>query len=287
MRRLFGSSPTTTTTTTTTALLKVTEDIREAMDRGEVTALTLLDFSNAFGSVDIDLLLVKMKALHLSDNTLSWMDSYLRDRQQTKDRSVDGSCLRESKIEALMKKDDIKIYGSYEETKRKAENRKEWRKLGDNAGEMSPGSSTESYPAFAHIGLRGKPRKKSQPGKLPRPGIESGPPGFAARRAKRYSTEYATRKVQDNRECLELNGLHQLLVYADDMNMLRENPQTFRENTTILLETSKEISLEVNPKKTRSNRIIRTSAVKGSTYRGDEDEDDDDDDDDYNNNNNT
>ncbi|KAJ4430346.1 hypothetical protein ANN_22562 [Periplaneta americana] len=67
---------------TTTALLKVTEDIREAMDRGEVTALTLLDFSNAFSSVDIYLLLAKMKTLHLSDNTLSWMDSYLRDRQQ-------------------------------------------------------------------------------------------------------------------------------------------------------------------------------------------------------------
>ncbi|KAJ4433396.1 hypothetical protein ANN_15655 [Periplaneta americana] len=67
---------------TTTALLKVTEDIRKAMDMGEVTALTLLDFSNAFGSVDIDLLLAKMKTLHLSDNTLSWMDSYLRDRQQ-------------------------------------------------------------------------------------------------------------------------------------------------------------------------------------------------------------
>ncbi|KAJ4437451.1 hypothetical protein ANN_17595 [Periplaneta americana] len=30
---------------------------------------------------------------------------------------------------------------------------------GDNAGEMSPGSSTESYPAFAHIGLRKNPGK--------------------------------------------------------------------------------------------------------------------------------
>ncbi|KAJ4436201.1 hypothetical protein ANN_18831 [Periplaneta americana] len=30
---------------------------------------------------------------------------------------------------------------------------------------MIPGSNTESYPAFAHIGLRGKPRKKPQPGK--------------------------------------------------------------------------------------------------------------------------
>ncbi|KAJ4449755.1 hypothetical protein ANN_01159 [Periplaneta americana] len=28
---------------------------------------------------------------------------------------------------------------------------------------MIPGSNTESYPAFDHIGLRGKPRKKPQP----------------------------------------------------------------------------------------------------------------------------
>ncbi|KAJ4438342.1 hypothetical protein ANN_14284 [Periplaneta americana] len=30
---------------------------------------------------------------------------------------------------------------------------------GDNAGEMSPESSIESYPAFAHIGLRENPGK--------------------------------------------------------------------------------------------------------------------------------
>ncbi|KAJ4436244.1 hypothetical protein ANN_18875 [Periplaneta americana] len=52
----------------------------------------------------------------------------------------------------------------------------------DNAGEMSPGSITES------IELRENPRKKPQPGNLPRPGFEPGPPGFAARRADHYST---------------------------------------------------------------------------------------------------
>ncbi|XP_072934958.1 uncharacterized protein [Epargyreus clarus] len=64
------------------ALLKVTEDIRWAVEDRQLTLLVLLDFSNAFSSVDFDILLGILQSINISSITISWFDSYLRGRSQ-------------------------------------------------------------------------------------------------------------------------------------------------------------------------------------------------------------
>jgi hypothetical protein len=61
-----------------------------------------------------------------------------------------------------------------------------------------------------------------------------------------FSLECTIRKVQENQMGLKLTGTHQLLVNADDVNLLGDNIDNIKKNTGTLFDTSKEVSLEVN-----------------------------------------
>jgi hypothetical protein len=50
---------------------------------------------------------------------------------------------------------------------------------------------------------------------------------------------------------LELNGTHQLLVYADDINLLADSKNTIKENKETLLQASRDVGIEINAEKTK------------------------------------
>jgi hypothetical protein len=50
---------------------------------------------------------------------------------------------------------------------------------------------------------------------------------------------------------MKLNGTHQLLAYADDVNILGGSVHTVKKNAKSLVVATKEIGLEVNADKTK------------------------------------
>jgi hypothetical protein len=65
-----------------------------------------------------------------------------------------------------------------------------------------------------------------------------------------FALEYAIRKIHENQVVLKLNGIHQLLVYAD-VNPLGDNMNAIKKNTDALTDASKEVGLEVNTERTK------------------------------------
>jgi hypothetical protein len=66
-----------------------------------------------------------------------------------------------------------------------------------------------------------------------------------------FALEYAIRSVQVKQDGLKLNGTHQLLAYADDVNILEENIHTLKENAETLVAATRENGLEESADKTK------------------------------------
>jgi hypothetical protein len=66
-----------------------------------------------------------------------------------------------------------------------------------------------------------------------------------------FALKFVVRRVQEIQKVLKLNVTHQLLAYADDVNIVGENINTIQTNTNALLDASKTTCLEVNPKKSK------------------------------------
>jgi hypothetical protein len=75
--------------------------------------------------------------------------------------------------------------------------------------------------------------------------------------------EYAIRRVQVNQDGLKLNGTHQLLAYADDVNVLGGRIHTVKENAEALVADTRETGLEVSADKTKYMVMSRDRNVGG------------------------
>jgi hypothetical protein len=79
-----------------------------------------------------------------------------------------------------------------------------------------------------------------------------------------FALECAITRVRVHQDGLKLNGTHQLLVYADDVNILGGSVHTVKENAKALLVASKETGLEVNADKTKYLVMSRKQNVRQS-----------------------
>lgn len=67
---------------THTALIKIADDIREAIDNEKVVLMAGIDFSRGFELVNVGLLVEKLEAYGFSDSACCWVRSFLTGRSQ-------------------------------------------------------------------------------------------------------------------------------------------------------------------------------------------------------------
>jgi hypothetical protein len=80
-----------------------------------------------------------------------------------------------------------------------------------------------------------------------------------------FDLQHAIRKVQDKQVGMKLNGTHQFLVYAHDVNPLGGSMNTIKKNTEGLIDVSKEVGLEVITEKV--NILWPTDPLLGKTAK--------------------
>jgi hypothetical protein len=58
-----------------------------------------------------------------------------------------------------------------------------------------------------------------------------------------FALKYVIRRAQVNQDGLKLNGMHQLFVYADDVNILGRRVHTVKKNAEAFVVATKEAEL--------------------------------------------
>ena len=72
-----------------------------------------------------------------------------------------------------------------------------------------------------------------------------------------FALEYVIRKAQETILGPDINSNHQVLAYADDVNLIGDDIRTIERNADVLLNACKDIGLAVNTVNTKYMKIGR------------------------------